>query len=90
MEFIGRCLWDIETEPIGVPGIGMSSSISSNSGDDRSISGERLNSLLRSASALSASSEVEEELDRDGVTMARWANCAEDGSGNGWWGQTVR
>ena len=70
-----------ENEPVGVGGVSMS--WSSNSGEDRSTSGDGDSSLLRSASA---SSVLEGVLDSAGEMMARCANCIVDGSGMGWCG----
>lgn len=57
--------------------------MSSNSGEERSTSGDRLSSLLRSQSA---SSDAEAELDNDGVMIPR----AVEGSGIGRRGHVVR
>lgn len=56
-----------DSEPKGVEG--RSSSKSSNSGEERSISGEGLNCLRRMLS--SASSEADVPLDNEGVIIAR-------------------
>jgi hypothetical protein len=67
-----------EKEVGGVVGDIISSS--SNSGDDRSTSGEGDNSLLRSASA---SSDLEVVLDRGGEMVGRCAKWLFEGSGMG-------
>ena len=58
-----------ENDPVGVGGDTMSSS--SNSGDDKSTSGDGDNSLLRSESAESASSDLDAALEMEGEIMAR-------------------
>ena len=83
-----------EKEPIGVEGMAKSSSISSNSGLERSTSGEGDSSRRRSRSE--SQSAVEGALDGLGEMMLRlwlWDRegmAAWEGSGIGWWGQVVR
>jgi hypothetical protein len=65
-------------EPVGVGGVMISSS--SNSGEERSTSGDGESSLLRSASA---SSDLEAALEREGEMIARCGKCVVEGSGMG-------
>lgn len=75
----------LENDVDGVPGATISSS--SNSGDERSTSGDGESSLLRSASA---SSDLEAALDMDGEIIALEAYCIGADSGIGCGGQVVR
>ena len=68
-----------EKEPLGVGGVAMSSS--SNSGDDKSTSGDGDSSLLRS---VSASSDLDAALDNDGEIIDLCGKWMFDGSGIGW------
>jgi hypothetical protein len=78
---------------MGVLGMAKSSSISSNSGLDRSTSGLGLSS--RRLSRSDSSADMEGAVDGLGEMMARararWLSVgAEPGSGSGWCGQVVR
>lgn len=77
--FLGRGPFRPEKEPVGVGGVAMSSS--SNSGEERSTSGDGESSLLRSASA---SSDLEAALETEGEMIALWAKWLfVEGSGIG-------
>lgn len=70
-----------EKDPVGVGGVTISSS--SNSGEERSTSGDGESSLLRSASG---SSDLDAALEREGEMIVRCGKGFVLGSGMGWCG----